>query len=88
METPYLGIALPPLLGELLVLLKGGPGLAFHTANLPLTLLDHAVLFRDMRLLEPRPLLLVLHAELSHLIGQARKRDFISQHTLSANLSS
>lgn len=50
-ETPYLGIALPPLLGVLLVLLKGGPGLPLQAAHLPLALLDQAVLFRAVLLL-------------------------------------
>lgn len=72
-ETPYLGITFPPLLGVLLVLLQSGPGLPFQAAHLPLVLLDQAVLFRAILLLQPRPLLLVLHALLSHLIGQAGK---------------
>lgn len=50
-ETPYLGIALPPLLGVLLVLLQGDPGLPLQTAHLLLVLLDHAVLFRFVLLL-------------------------------------
>lgn len=50
-ETPYLGIALPPLLGVLLVLLQGGPGLSLQAAHLPLALLDQVVLFRAMLLL-------------------------------------
>ena len=50
-ETPYLGIALPPLLGVLLVLLQGGPGLPLQAAHLPLALLNQAVLFRAVLLL-------------------------------------
>lgn len=50
-ETPYLGIALPPLLGVLLVLLQGGPGLPLQAAHLLLALLDQAVLFRAVLLL-------------------------------------
>lgn len=50
-ETPYLGIVLPPLLGVLLVLLQGGPGLPLQAAHLPLALLDQAVLFRAVLLL-------------------------------------
>lgn len=50
-ETPYLGIALPPLLGVLLVLLQSGPGLPLQAAHLPLVLLNQAVLFRAVLLL-------------------------------------
>lgn len=50
-ETPYLGIARPPLLLELLVLLQGGPGLPLQATHLPLVLLDQDVLFRAVLLL-------------------------------------
>lgn len=50
-ETPYLGIALPPLLGVLLVLLQGGLGLPLQAMHLPLALLDQAVLFCAVLLL-------------------------------------
>lgn len=50
-KTPYLGIALPPLLGLLLVLLQSGPDLLLQTVHLPLVLLDQAVLFRAVLLL-------------------------------------
>ncbi|MEQ2203906.1 hypothetical protein XENOCAPTIV_005169 [Xenoophorus captivus] len=50
-ETPYLGIVLPPLLSVLLVLLQGGPGLPLQAARLPLLLLDQVVLFRVVLLL-------------------------------------
>lgn len=50
-ETPYLAIALPPLLGVLLVLLQGGLGLPLQAEHLPLALLDQAVLLCAVLLL-------------------------------------
>lgn len=50
-ETPYLAITLPPLLGVLLVLLQGGLGLPLQAEHLPLALLDQAVLFNAVLLL-------------------------------------
>ena len=80
-RTPYLGIALPPLLGVQLVLLQGGPGLSLQAAHLPLALPGLAVPLGAVLLLESRPLLLPLHALLRHLIGQKPRRqgDSVSQ---------
>lgn len=50
-ETSYLGVALPPLLGLLLVLVQGGPRLPLHGAHLPLALLDQIVPLRAVMLL-------------------------------------
>lgn len=44
-ETPYLSIALPPLLGLVLVLDHGGPRLFLQATDLPLVVPDQAVLF-------------------------------------------
>lgn len=80
-RPPYLGMALPPVLGVLLVLLQGGPGLPLQAAHLLLVFQDQAVPLRAELLLQPRPLLLLLQALLSHLIGQSRQGETSSANT-------
>lgn len=82
-QTPYLAIALPPLLGLRLVLGHGRPRLLLQECYLPLMVLDQAVLLSIVKLELVRPLLFVLQLQLHNLIGQ-QERDFNSSTSLSS----
>lgn len=69
-ETPYLSVALPPLLGLRLLLDHGGPRLLVQTVDFPLVVLDQAVLLSIVCLEKVRPLLFMLQFQFHNLIGQ------------------